>query len=322
MAFSNAQFPKRIAYGSQGGPRHSNAITELNSGQRKVSTRWDGALRRWDAKFGIKKQTDLYEVYNFVLAHNGAQHTFRFWDPLDFTSNTTDGSDSNITSTDQVIGIGNGTRQSFQLTKTYQVGSLTQSRRIILPSTSPAPLVSVNGVLKTEGSDYTIDYLSGEVLFAVAPAIGAVIRAGFMFDCHAQFSSDVDKLLSFSLTGFKAGEVPSITIEEVIDDASNSTDRPFGGSARFSFSSDKRLSLNTGSLIMATPTIATLALWLPNPKGLGSGMLYYHIVNESATHDFDLRDHTANVVGTIVASSKAFISLCLNGDNTKSWVVT
>lgn len=323
MAFSNELFPVTVSYGSSGGPRHASSISELQSGFRKVATRWDGALRRWDAKYGIRYQSQLYEVYEFVLAHNGAEHTFKYQDPLDYTSNADDGSDTAIARTDQVLGNGDGTTQTFQLRKLYQRGSLQKSRAITLPFTDPAPLVEVAGSLQTEGVDYTLNYLTGEILFATAPGVGELVRAGFQFYCHAQFSQEVDQFLNVAVTGFKAGEIPSIIIDEVPNDASNSVGRSWGGSNHFDLSVDTKISLNTGEIITVDPSTGNPALWLPNPTRLGSGMNYYLMINLSGSNAFGIRDHTGVAIKTVAATEHVYVSLIHDQvAGTKTWMFT
>lgn len=319
MTFSNQQFPVNIAYGSQGGPRHSSSILEQPSGQRKVTTRWNGALRRWDAKYGIRKQSDLYAVYQFVLAHNGAEHTFRYRDPLDFSSNSSDGSSSTVTMLDQTIGVGNGVAVDFQIIKTYTTGPMSTARVIQLPKTDTV-LVAIGGVLQTEGVHYTLNYLTGIITFASAVPNSYLVQVGFLFDCHAQFSQEVDQLLSISLTAFKVGEIPSITIDEVPNPAADLAERSMGGSATINLTSDVRISLNTGEVLSVSTPSTGRSLWLPNPRGMGTGKFYFLIKNAGPTNSFDIRTHTGAVDFTLSAGYTVSISLVLNADSSKSWV--
>lgn len=318
MAFTNEQFPILISYGSQGGPRHSSSFIELASGQRKVTTRWDGALRRFDAKFGIKKQSDLYLVYNFLLAHNGGEHTFRFQDHLDYTSNSTDGNSTVISNTDQLIGVGDGTTTDFQLTKSYTRGLFTAVRAITLPRAGV--LISVNGVSMTEGVDFTVNYYTGVVTIASAPAAGHLVKAGYLFDCHAQFAEDTDQLMNISMTAFKVGEIPSILIDEVPNVSGNMARRPYGGSTTITLTQDTKISLASGELINVNATIAGRSLWLPNPKGIGTGKCLFLIQN-NGPQSIDLKTHVGTVLGTIASTYKVFLSLVLNADTSKTWIM-
>jgi uncharacterized protein (TIGR02217 family) len=50
------------------------------------------------------------------------------------------------------------------------------------------------------------------VVFAVAPAAGAEVRAGFLFDVPVRFAED---RLEVSGAGLAAGEAPSVPLIEV-----------------------------------------------------------------------------------------------------------
>ena len=56
---------------------------------------------------------------------------------------------------------------------------------------------------------------SGVIDFDEPPATGAAVTAGFRFDVPVRFAED---RLEVSLSGFRAGEVPSIPLVEVRED--------------------------------------------------------------------------------------------------------
>ena len=87
-------------------------------------------------------------------------------------------------------------------------GTPCQIRRITRPR-SGSVAVSVNGVAQATG--WTLGPL-GMVQFAAAPAAGAVIRAGFLFDVPVRFEQD---RLDISGLTFMAGEAPSVPLIEV-----------------------------------------------------------------------------------------------------------
>jgi uncharacterized protein (TIGR02217 family) len=70
----------------------------------------------------------------------------------------------------------------------------------------------VAGVELSVGVDASVDHVSGRVIFALAPAEGARVTAGFEFDVPVRF--DTDRIRA-SLAGFSAGEIPSIPVVEV-----------------------------------------------------------------------------------------------------------
>ena len=58
---------------------------------------------------------------------------------------------------------------------------------------------------------FTVDVTTGTV--ELAPAPGVVVSAGFQFDVPVRFDTDA---VEASVTGFKAGHIPSIPLVEVL----------------------------------------------------------------------------------------------------------
>ncbi|MFX9688538.1 DUF2460 domain-containing protein, partial [Acinetobacter baumannii] len=81
------------------------------------------------------------------------------------------------------IGTGDGATARFALVKAYGDGSDTQQRHITRPRPESIR-VSVNGV---PSNDWTLAPL-GVIAFNNAPAAGAAIRAGFLFDVPVRFA--------------------------------------------------------------------------------------------------------------------------------------
>ena len=75
--------------------------------------------------------------------------------------------------------------------------------------------VSVAGLEKSQGAQFSFDGIMGEVVFAAGaiPANGQVVTAGFEFHVPVRF--DLERL-SVSLTAFRAGQVPTIPLVEVL----------------------------------------------------------------------------------------------------------
>src|SRR5690606_2025355 len=113
---------------------------------------------------------------------------------------------------DQEIGTGDGTATRFLLTKTYGEGADAYRRPIRQP-VAGSLLVAVDGAVQQEGGDFSFDMATGEVVFVEPPPEGARITAGYEFDVPVRF--DVDSL-PVSLTAFKAGQIPSIPLIEVL----------------------------------------------------------------------------------------------------------
>jgi uncharacterized protein (TIGR02217 family) len=204
--FHDVLFPLDIALNSEGGPVRKTEIVALVSGHEQRNAQWAHSRRSWNAGYGVKSMADIEKVTAFFEARRGRLHAFRFRDPFDHQSAPYGKA---VTPFDQVIGAGDGTALNFPLMKTYASGGADYRRRIAKP-VGGSVRVAVGGV---ETAAFTADDTSGVVTFAVAPPAGAVVTAGFLFDCPARFDADA---LRINLAAFRAGDIPSIPLIEVL----------------------------------------------------------------------------------------------------------
>ncbi|MEQ9527260.1 MAG: DUF2460 domain-containing protein, partial [Parvibaculaceae bacterium] len=111
----------------------------------------------------------------------------------------------------QALGTGDGERMVFPLVKTYVSGEASYTREIAKP-VAGSVRVSVAGAEQEEGVDFAVDHASGVVTFAVAPAAGESVTAGYEFDVPVRFDTD---FLDINLAAFEAGSVPDIPVIEI-----------------------------------------------------------------------------------------------------------
>ncbi len=204
--FHDVLFPLDIALNSEGGPVRKTEIVALVSGHEQRNAQWAHSRRSWNAGYGVKSMADIEKVTAFFEARRGRLHAFRFRDPFDHQSAPYGKA---VTPLDQAIGAGDGTALNFPLMKTYASGGAEYRRRIAKP-VAGAVRVAVGGV---ETAAFTADDTTGVVTFAVAPPAGAVVTAGYLFDCPARFDADA---LRINLAAFRAGDIPSIPLIEVL----------------------------------------------------------------------------------------------------------
>lgn len=216
MAFlESPRFPIDINYGSVGGPVFKTDIITYGNGTEYRNSLWSIPLNRYDIRYAVKTRADLLNIYEFFLAQKGKANGFRIKDLWDYTS-AQDGK-SAPTSTDVTIGTGNGAITTFQLIKKYTKGGETLSRNIKKPVSSTI-LIKVNSVLKTEGTDYTVNYTTGVVTFTAAPTSGHSIQAGFQFDVPVRFDTDDlggVQLLLYTTAGTDLASLESIPLIEI-----------------------------------------------------------------------------------------------------------
>ncbi|MFW0776987.1 MAG: DUF2460 domain-containing protein [Rickettsiales bacterium] len=198
MAFVEIRFPTDIAYGSAGGPVYSTDIVITRSGHEQRNSNWAEARARYDVAHGVKSQAQLDTLIAFFRARKGRADGFRFKDWTDFSA------------TAQVIGTGDDMQSQFQLVKTYENGSVIESRTISKPVDGTVKIY-LDGVLVDE-ANYSVNILNGLITFVAAPADGVVITADFEFDVPVRFDTD---RLSASLDAYGSNSWSNIPIVEI-----------------------------------------------------------------------------------------------------------
>jgi uncharacterized protein (TIGR02217 family) len=204
QAFDDVLYP--LAPGRDAGvsPEFSTSIALTASGHERRNSHWSDARLRYDVGPGIRSEAELGVLLEFFRARRGAARGFRLSDPFDFSSKTMTGAPTML---DQVIGTGDGLKATFRLVKSYGGGADPQVRPITRPRVGTI-LVSVNGVLAANW----VLASGGQIVFAQAPAVGAVVRAGFRFDVPVRFAED---RLDITAVNFAAGEAPSVPLIEI-----------------------------------------------------------------------------------------------------------
>jgi uncharacterized protein (TIGR02217 family) len=177
-------------------PGFSTAIVTSAGGQEVRTASWTAARTRYDAGPGVRSEADIVTLLAFYRARMGPARGFRFRDPFDWSL---DG--------DQLLGTGDGATARFALVKMY--GDV--ARRITRP-VAGSVRAAVNGV---ETSGFALEE-GGWIAFDAAPAAGAVITAGFLFDVPVRFADDT---LSVTRAHFLAGAAPSVPLVELKEDA-------------------------------------------------------------------------------------------------------
>lgn len=208
-AFHEVLFPLDVALGSRGGPERRTEIVTTGSGREERNARWAHARRKWNAGYGVKSVDALSAVVGFFEERRGRLYGFRWRDRLDHSSST----GSVVAPADQLLGAGDGSLASFQLSKIYGADYAPYRRPIVKP-VAGSVRVAVGGTENIEGTDYDCDIATGLVVFRAghAPPSGAEVTAGFLFDVPARFDTD---FLEVDLSAFTAGEIQSIPVVEI-----------------------------------------------------------------------------------------------------------
>jgi uncharacterized protein (TIGR02217 family) len=182
MSFHNELFPlsvERVISGVEG----STTIIPLGISGREVriANLGDGRVTV-DCVPGVRSLKDLQTLQSFQRRRMYRLFSFPVRDPLDYTvARGVEGS----------FATGDGTAGPFQLTKTYPDSSNSDVRTITKPEPGSVKIY-VAGVLKTEGVDYTLDYLTGKVTFLSGhfPTAGQTIEWEGRFYVPVRFAED------------------------------------------------------------------------------------------------------------------------------------
>ena len=198
----DVEFPIAIGAEASVAPGFSTNVVTSASGHEYRNANWSQARLRFDAGPGIRSEAEIQELIGFFRARRGSAVAFRFRDPFDHSSNDMTAPPG---PSDQLLGLGDGERTGFALTKTYGEG---ETRRITRPVPGSVRL-SINGAEQVGG--WSLDPL-GMVQFDAAPEPDAVVAAGFLFDVPVRFADD---RLEINRATFLAGEAPSVPLIEV-----------------------------------------------------------------------------------------------------------
>lgn len=197
MTFAETRFPTDIAYGSSGGPEYATDIVTTQSGHEQRNINWQDARARYNVAHGVKTKGQLAALIAFFRARKGRAHGFRFKDWTDYQGIA------------EPIGIGDGAKTVFQLTRSYANGGVNEARIITKPVSGTVKLYA-NGVQQMGG--FGIDHATGAVTFTAAPANAVAITADFEFDVPVRFDTD---RLSASLDAYGSHSWQDIPLIEI-----------------------------------------------------------------------------------------------------------
>ena len=176
LSFHEVQFPPDISYGVTGGPEYSTDVVVTGSGYEQRNINWFQAKCRYQAAHGVRTEDQMRRLLAFFRARRGKAYGFRFKDWLDFMGKG------------EIIGVGNGETAIFQLIKTYIDDSgYTEARKIRKPVAGTVRIY-LGGTQQFDG--WSVNYTTGIVSFAAAPAAGTIITADYEFDVPVRFDTD------------------------------------------------------------------------------------------------------------------------------------
>ena len=187
MAFHDVRLDPQISHGAKGGPSWRTTVITTGSGFESRNSEWARPKAKWDVSHILESAQKRADLLAFFHARRGSAHGFRFKDWIDYYVGM--GFPNGVIEYTgyQQFATGNGSATTFQLTKTYSDGGGSFVRKITRP-VSGTVKIYVGGVLQASG--VTINYSTGVVTFASAPANAALIQWAGQFDVPVRFMSD------------------------------------------------------------------------------------------------------------------------------------
>lgn len=144
--------------------------------------------------------TEYQTLVDFFNSRGGSYDNFLYTDP----------SDSVIPDVNPYMkfGTGDGVTVAFQMGRSFVTGGFFEPLYNPGPTT---PKIYVNGVLKTLGSDYTIN--SGLVTFSSAPAAAAPVAWSGSYYWRVRFAQKATQFKEFANNFWEANKIELISIK-------------------------------------------------------------------------------------------------------------
>jgi uncharacterized protein (TIGR02217 family) len=296
MTLHDVELDRAYSYRSLIGESGNTAIIELAGGAEERIQRWSDTRLVANLGYAVKSYDDLRDILTFKRARGHRAHSFRFWNPLDYSTNAlntpSDDSAAHVDDEDESIGTGAPPLATFQLVKRYTSGATTVTRNITKPITGTVK-VAVATVAQTEGVDFTVNYSTGVVTFGTPPSNGAAVTAGCQFNDEVRFESDDTAV---SIESYERGDVPGgLRVVSVFDSTIVNEDFHYRGSSTPTFSASMDLTPQMGAFVRLDPTGAGLELMLPDPTPYPAGGPHWKLRNLSATYTFAVVDSTGTL---------------------------
>jgi uncharacterized protein (TIGR02217 family) len=203
IPFHEVVFPLNFSVGAVGGPTFLTDVAPLRGGGEQRAILWSRARNEYDVSQAIRTQEEYEQLQSFFYARHGRAFGFLYKDYKDWKSGS---AVRDTTPVDQPcarvsggvitippVFVGNGSTSTYLIYKTYGADPYYYFRPIRKPIEGTVT-VAIDGVTKTETTDYAVDYTTGIITFVVAPGVDAVVTAGYCYYVPVRF--EIDKLLA------------------------------------------------------------------------------------------------------------------------------
>lgn len=316
MSFhDSAILDQNYMVGSSGGPEFLTRIVENEQGTEHRFPRRSQPRRTYSLNFR-KSAEVFYDLQEFFIARQGATNGFRVKDPSDFSTGTS--GRGTPSSTDVVIGTGDGTTTTFQLKKLYTDGGVSHTRTLSKPIAGTV-VVALDGVAQASG--WSVDNATGVITFTSAPAGGVSVTAGCEFHTPVRFTEGSGEAFQVGYDNYHTFS-GGVFLIEVLDAAASVGDGHFGGSNEEVMSSNMSLSLPKGRLNVLEASTTGLKALLPGKATVPPGGPVFVVVN-AGSNSFAVRDSDTNAdLVTVDAGETVEVYLAVTTGSTRAWYAT
>lgn len=188
--FKDLYLDRKIpSYPVTASPRWATEIIISDSGHESANQKWSQPLHRFNIPEAVRSMEIFESVLNHWMIMNGPAYTFPFRNPFDFSSRPlfSPANSPAPTPFDQTLGMGDGSRSTFQIIKKYERGAFFHNRNIVLPVVSSVR-VAVDGIELLSG--FSVDRLTGILTIDSPPSSGQPVTCGYYYDANVRFESD------------------------------------------------------------------------------------------------------------------------------------
>lgn len=179
MAYVRAYIEACPAYGWTGGPGFQTRIVTMANGRERRNANWAQPQFQYMMDYTNRPRSEYVNVLNMFMACKGQRDCFLFDDPM------------NNQADDQLIAVGDGVEDTYQLSALYVVDGLYLQRNVYAIPDSETITVTVAGSPITA---FTLDYDRGIIVFD-SPPTGEIRWSGH-YNVWVRFAQDT---LPFSL---------------------------------------------------------------------------------------------------------------------------
>jgi uncharacterized protein (TIGR02217 family) len=178
-------------------------MTLSKSADESRTSLWKVPLRKFQLPLANMNFGQIEDLLNHFIIMDGPKCTWPWRDPLDCASCPPvppDEGDPPISGLDQIIGLGDGVTQQFQLIKTRTFGGFSRVRNIYMPVVDSV-IVLIDGMIPEDiphinpwYGPYSVSAATrpgGKITITPPPIPGAgLITAGYLWDAEVRWEAD------------------------------------------------------------------------------------------------------------------------------------